>query len=84
MEPLARRWTSDLEFIDRTLPGQRFVLAGTSAGGYLARGVVLRRGHMMDGLLLRVPLVNPDDRARDLDSFRPLIEAPDLMQTLTA
>src|SRR6266571_2970263 len=33
-----------LAFIDTIIPGQRFVLAGLSYGGYLARGVVSRRG----------------------------------------
>ncbi|TMD69519.1 MAG: alpha/beta hydrolase, partial [Chloroflexi bacterium] len=32
-----------LAFIDTVIPGQRFVLAGLSYGGYLARGVVSRR-----------------------------------------
>ena len=33
-----------VEFMDAIAPGQRFVLAGASYGGYLARGVVYRRG----------------------------------------
>src|SRR5205823_13398966 len=32
-----------LAFIDKVIPGQRFVLAGLSYGGYLARGVVYHR-----------------------------------------
>lgn len=71
-----------LDFIDATLPGQRFVLAGTSAGGYLARGVVLRRGHLMDGLLLRVPMVVAADGSRDVDPFHPLVEDQALMARL--
>jgi pimeloyl-ACP methyl ester carboxylesterase len=29
-----------LDFIDQVIPGQRFVVAGASYGGYLARGVI--------------------------------------------
>src|ERR687887_208608 len=37
-----------LAFIDQVLPGQRFVLAGLSYGGYLARGVVYHRAASID------------------------------------
>ena len=53
-----------LGFIDAVLPDQRFVISGTSAGAYLAQGVVAQRAGDVDGLLLRVPLVEPDDAAR--------------------
>ncbi len=50
-----------LEVIDVVIPGERFVLAGHSAGGYLARAVLHRRFGMVDGLLQVVPVVDPDD-----------------------
>lgn len=43
------------DFIDATIPGQRFTLLGLSAGGYLARGVVARKAELIDGLCLLVP-----------------------------
>lgn len=46
-----------LAFIDTVLPGQRFVLAGYSYGGYLARGVASRRTALIDGLMLCAPQV---------------------------
>jgi pimeloyl-ACP methyl ester carboxylesterase len=49
-----------LAFIDAVIPGQRFVLAGLSYGGYLARGVVHRRAAAIDGLLLCAPQVKDD------------------------
>jgi pimeloyl-ACP methyl ester carboxylesterase len=42
------------EFIDAVLPGERFLVAGTSYGAYLARGLVYRRGEQIDGVLLNV------------------------------
>ena len=46
-----------LDFIDKVIPGQQFVLAGASYGTYLARGIVLRRSASIDGLLLNVPVI---------------------------
>ena len=48
------------EFLDRIIPGQRFMVAGTSYGGYIGRGLVHDRGAQMDGLLLNVPAISPD------------------------
>jgi len=46
-----------LDFIDKVLPEQRFVLAGCSYGAYLARGIVLRQLESVAGLLLEVPVI---------------------------
>jgi pimeloyl-ACP methyl ester carboxylesterase len=46
-----------LDFIDHVIPGRRFVVAGTSYGAYVARGVVYRRSAWMDGLLMTVPVI---------------------------
>jgi pimeloyl-ACP methyl ester carboxylesterase len=63
-----------LRFIDNVIGAQPFLLAGTSAGAYLARGVVHRIGERIDGLLLRVPLIVPEDTKRDVAKFTRLIE----------
>ncbi len=42
-------------FIDAVAPGERFTVAGTSYGGYLARGLVHQRGAQIDGVLMSVP-----------------------------
>ncbi|MBR0668997.1 alpha/beta hydrolase [Roseomonas hellenica] len=62
-----------LEAIDALIGGGRFLLAGTSAGGYLARGVVARLSARIDGLLLRAPLVIPPDGWRDVDPVSPIL-----------
>ncbi len=71
-----------LAFIDHVIPGRRFVVAGASAGAYLARGVVHHRGQQVDGLLLTVPLIVPDDGQRDLPPPVTLVEDPALLSEL--
>jgi pimeloyl-ACP methyl ester carboxylesterase len=71
-----------LEFLDRVLKGKRFVLAGTSAGAYLARGVLLQRSRLIDGLLLKVPVIEPGIAKRQTPPFKPLVSDPQLMTGL--
>ena len=54
-----------LKFIDAILPGQQFLLAGESYGGYLCRGVLLRRFEQVDGLALICPVIVPNAQDRD-------------------
>lgn len=62
-----------LDAIAALVGSERFCLAGTSAGAYLARGVLARRREQVAGVLLRVPLVVPADAERDRDPVAPLI-----------
>ncbi len=55
-----------LQFIDQVIPGQRFVLAGESYGGYLVRGIVARRAEWIDGVMLLCPMIVPDAARRDV------------------
>jgi pimeloyl-ACP methyl ester carboxylesterase len=71
-----------LKFIDRVLPDQPFAIAGTSAGAYLARGVVYHKTASVDGVLLRVPLIIPDAARRTLPPVRTLIDDPSVVATL--
>ncbi|MBN9089336.1 MAG: alpha/beta hydrolase [Reyranella sp.] len=71
-----------LAFIDRVLPGERFVLAGTSGGGYLARAIAARRREQVAGLLLRVPAIIADTAKRTLPSGEPLVRNESAMAAL--
>src|SRR6185437_10884308 len=71
-----------LAFIDKVLPNERFVLAGTSLGGYLARGIALRLRSRVDGLLLRVPCIVPDTTKRTLPPAEPLVRNEALLAAL--
>ncbi|HLJ82202.1 MAG TPA: alpha/beta hydrolase [Ktedonobacterales bacterium] len=68
-----------LAFIDAVIPGQRFVLAGLSYGGYLARGVVHHRAASIDGLLLCVPQVKADPAQAQLPPRTVVVEDPALV-----
>ena len=50
-----------LDVISRISPDERFVIAGHSAGAYLARAVLARRSAMIDGLLQVVPVIDPNE-----------------------
>ena len=65
-----------LAFIDKLIPGQRFVLAGLSYGGYLARGVVYHRAASIDGLMLCVPQVKADPAEAQLPPRTAIVEDP--------
>ena len=88
----AREWIADqdkmlevmLEFVDIVMQGQRFVLAGSSAGAYLARGVALRRAALMDGLLLLLPLIKAADAERQLPARTIVVQNPSLAAELNA
>ena len=44
-----------IEFIDKIIPNENFLLAGESYGGYLAGGIVYKIANRVDGLLLLCP-----------------------------
>ena len=71
-----------LEFIDAVIPGERFALAGSSAGAYLARGVVHRRPAAIDGVLLTVPLITAGDAERHVPSHVTVVADPALASEL--
>jgi pimeloyl-ACP methyl ester carboxylesterase len=72
-----------LDFIDKVIPGERFVLAGSSKGAYLARGVVHHRFESIDGLLLTVPVIKADIGKRDMPAHVTLVSDPLLVSELT-
>jgi pimeloyl-ACP methyl ester carboxylesterase len=71
-----------IQFIDARLGKSRFLLMGSSCGGYLARALAQKYVEQVDGLLLRVPLIEPQDSLRDLDDFQPLVRNEQLMSSI--
>lgn len=72
-----------IHFIDIRLQKSRFVLIGSSCGGYLARAIAQKYRDQVDGLLLRVPLIEPKDSIRDLDPYSPLVENKEFMSNMS-
>ncbi|MGD0550489.1 MAG: alpha/beta hydrolase [Candidatus Bathyarchaeia archaeon] len=63
------------DFIGRVIPNGQFAVAGLSYGGLLAQGLVHRLADRMDGLLLLVPSMGPEE-TRDLPSHCVLHREP--------
>lgn len=71
-----------LAFIDAVIPGQHFLVAGLSYGGYLARGVVYHKAALIDGLMLCAPQVKADPTQAHLPPRTTLLEDPKLAAEL--
>lgn len=70
-------------FVEKHILPSRFLVTGSSCGAYLARAIAFRYSDHIDGLLLRVPLVEPDNSKRDLDTFTPAIKDERLLASLS-
>jgi pimeloyl-ACP methyl ester carboxylesterase len=70
-------------FVESELEGQRFLLAGSSCGAYLAHALAVKYADQVDGLLLHVPLVEPDNAKRDLDPCEVLVSNNELMTQMS-
>lgn len=53
-------------FCDRVLPGEQFLVAGESYGGYLVRGLVYKVPERLLGILLICPVIEPERKLRAL------------------
>jgi pimeloyl-ACP methyl ester carboxylesterase len=71
-----------LDFVEKIVPGQRFVVAGFSYGGYLGRGMVYQRSTMMDGLCLIAPVILVDDTQQTVPPHRSLVKDPVIVSEL--
>ena len=71
-----------LAFIDRILPNQNFLVVGESYGGYLARGLILKRRKFVDGLMLICPIIVPNLAERILPAPKVIVEDRQLISEL--
>ncbi|KAK4892365.1 hypothetical protein LTR27_009199 [Elasticomyces elasticus] len=70
-------------FVEKHILPSRFLLIGTSCGAYFARALAYKYPSAVDGLLLRVPLIEPVTSKRDLDPFVPVISNSALLSSLS-
>ena len=70
-----------LGVLDHVIPGERFVVAGQSAGAYLARAVLHRRAALVEGLLQVVPVIDPGGQGH-LPEHITLVRDPALLEQI--
>jgi len=71
-------------FIDSHISPAKFLLVGTSLGGYLARALATKYDPQVLGVLLKVPLIEPDNGKRDVDVAEPIVRNEDAMALVPA
>ncbi len=71
-----------LEFMETVAPGERFTVAGTSYGTYLARGMVHQSGARLDGLMVNVPVVETDYAKMKLPEHKVIRENTEFLAAL--
>ena len=69
------------DFIDAILPGRPFTLLGLSVGGYLARGVIMRKATLVEGACLLVPWLS-DHQDQSMPEPVVLVRDPEAMAKL--
>lgn len=71
-----------VEFLQQVAPDQRYVVVGSSYGGYLARGLIHEHGARMDGVFLMVPAVEMDETKQNFPPPQVLVEDPQFLSAL--
>ncbi|MFX1444420.1 MAG: alpha/beta fold hydrolase [Promethearchaeota archaeon] len=72
-----------IEFIDKIIPNQTFIIVSESYGSYLARGVILRKYEFVEGVLFICPVIFARPNARNLPKHVILVKDPELLSNLT-
>jgi len=71
-----------LACVDKLTEGQNFGLIGISLGAYLARGLLLHRANLIDGLAMLVPGIITEDAKRDVPPYQVLIDKLEIDEEL--
>jgi pimeloyl-ACP methyl ester carboxylesterase len=71
-----------VDFIDAIIPEQSFLIAGTSYGGYLSRGVLKRKFDRVAGMALICPVIVADRGQRDVPAKTVIVENASLLAAL--
>ena len=53
-----------MEFVDKIIPNERFIIVGESYGCYLARGLIKKKQYLIDGVLFIAPTIWPGEGHR--------------------
>ncbi len=72
-----------IDFVEKIIPNQNFIVVSESYGCYLARGLLNKKQDLIDGVLFLVPLIIPGESERTLPNPNILIEDLNLLSNLT-
>lgn len=72
-----------VDFIEKIIPNENFLIAGNSYGGYIARGVMYKMMDRVDGMALICPVVIPEYKKRNLPENIVLVSNNELLSRLT-
>lgn len=71
-----------LEFIEKIIPNEEFLIASESYGGYLARGVIYKKAELVKGVMFICPVIIPDFSLRNLPKRVVLLKDDELMSRI--
>lgn len=72
-----------INFIERIIPNENFLVVGQSYGGYLARGIINKMADSVEGALLICPVVIPTYVNRSVEERATLISDKEFLSILT-
>lgn len=72
-----------IDFIEKIIPNENFLLASQSYGGYLTRGVIHKMTERIDGVLLICPVIISDFKKRTIEEHVVLASDNELLSKLT-
>jgi pimeloyl-ACP methyl ester carboxylesterase len=72
-----------IDFIDKIIPNQEFIIVSESYGCYLARGVIFKKYEFVKGMLFICPVIFAKPNNRDLPKHVILVKDPELLSNLT-
>lgn len=71
-----------IDFVEKIIPNQNFIVVSESYGSYLARGLLKKKQDLIDGVLFLVPLIIPSESERTLPNPNILVEDTNLISNL--
>ncbi|MEQ2526919.1 alpha/beta hydrolase [Bacillaceae bacterium CLA-AA-H227] len=72
-----------LEFIEAVLPNQKFLIAGESYGGYIARGIIEKHREQILGAAFICPVIIPNKEERTVDEHKIMRSDEQFIASLT-
>ena len=72
-----------IEFVEKIIPNEHFIIVGESYGCYVARGLIKKKQVSIDGVLFLVPVILPYEDQRDLPEPVILVKDENLVSKLS-